>query len=165
LAKLCTRGKVELRLDGNLLEGQELERAILNSQLHQQVIIESQAEFTSSEVRQLKEFYKDFFDEQPKSQEAKALAKDTIEKFKELSDDLKKMVYQKEQFHFLSVLLPISEKVDQMTKKQYSFFLTSLSEIEDELLDSKEKIIAPLKAFMAGSQKDIYKEAKSFLSN
>lgn len=165
LAKLCTRGKIELRLDGNLLEGQELERALVNSQLHQQVIIESQAEFTSSQVRQLKEFYKDFFDEQPKSQEAKALAKDTIEKFKELSDDLKKLVYQKEQFHFLSVLLPISEKIDQMTKKQYSYFLTSLSEIEDELLDSKDKLIAPIKTFMAGSQKDIYKEAKSFLSS
>ncbi|PIT99446.1 MAG: BREX system P-loop protein BrxC [Bdellovibrionales bacterium CG10_big_fil_rev_8_21_14_0_10_45_34] len=165
LAKLCTRGKVELRLDGNLLEGQDLERAIVNSQLHQQVIIESQAEFTSSQVRQLKDFYKDFFDEQPKSQEAKALAKDTIEKFKELGDDLKKLVYQREQFPFLSILSPISEKIDSITKKQYSFFLTSLSEIEDELLDAKEKIIAPIKTFMAGSQKDIYKEAKNFLLN
>ncbi|MGZ3809496.1 MAG: hypothetical protein ACXVCE_15540, partial [Bacteriovorax sp.] len=165
LAKLCTRGKVELRLDGNLLEGQDLERAILNSQLHQQVIIEFQAEFTSSQVRQLKDFYKDFFDEQPKSQEAKAVAKDTIEKFKELNDDLKKLVYQKEQFPFLSVLFPISEKIDVMTKKQYSFFLTSLSEVEDELLDAKEKIVAPIKTFMAGSQKDIYKEAKHFLLN
>ena len=165
LAKLCTRGKVELRLDGNLLEGQELERAILNSQLHQQAIIESQADFTPSQVRELKEFYKDFFDDQPQYQEAKALAQDTITKFKNLSDELNKLVYQKEQYPFLSVLVPVSQQIDSMSKKQYSFFLTNLSEVADDLLDAKEKAINPIKTFMGGAQKDIYKESRAFISN
>lgn len=165
LAKLCTRGKVELRLDGNLLEGQELERAILNSQLHQQVIIESQAEFTASQVRELKDFYKDFFDDQPQGSEAKALAQDTISRFKTLNEEVIKLLYQKEQYPFLSILSSVSEKLDSMSKKQYGFFLTNLKEVEDDLLDAKEKIIAPIKTFMAGPQKEIYKEARTFCSN
>ncbi|MFZ4715531.1 MAG: BREX system P-loop protein BrxC [Bacteriovoracaceae bacterium] len=165
LAKLCTRGKVELRLDGNLLEGQELDRAILNSQLHQQVIIESQAEFTASQVRQLKDFYKDFFDDQPQASEAKVLAQDTVNRFKTLNEEVMKLLYQKEQYPFLSVLSPVAEKLDSMSKKQYGFFLTGFSEVENELLDAKEKIIAPIKTFMAGPQKDIYKEARAFTLN
>ncbi len=165
LAKLCTRGKVELRLDGNLLEGQDLERAILNSQLHQQVIIESQAEFTASQVRQLKDFYKDFFDDQPQASEAKALAQDTINRFKTLNEEVMKLLYQKEQYPFLSILSPEAEKLDSISKKQYGFFLTNLSEVENDLLDAKEKIIAPIKTFMAGPQKDIYREARAFISN
>jgi len=98
------------------------EKAILNSQLHQQVIIESQAEFTASQVRQLKDFYKDFFDDQPQASEAKVLAQDTINRFKTLNDDVMKLLYQKEQYPFLSALTPVAEKLDSMSKKQYGFF-------------------------------------------
>ena len=162
IAKLCTRGKIELRLDGNLLEGQDLERVIINSQMHAQVIIESQAEFTPSQVRGLKDFYKDFFDEQPKSQEAKLLAKDTIEKFKELGERLRKLSYQKDQFSFLVTLDPALDLVDSLSKKNYGYFLTSLKEVEDKLLDHKEKTIAPIETFMGGAQKDIYKDVNEF---
>lgn len=163
LAKLCARGKVELRLDGSLLEGAELERGMINTQQQQQIVIEAQADFTASQVRKLKEFFKDYFDCQPNSQEAKALGKETADKFSSLSDELEKFLYQKEQYPFVEALRQPLEKIKSISKKQYSYFLTNLSEVESELFADKEKIVSPLKTFMGGAQKEIFKEAVTFV--
>jgi len=50
-----------------------------------------------------------------------------------------------------------------LSKKEYSFFLTDLSPIEDDLLDMKEDILDPIQRFMSGSPKNIYDESKRFL--
>ena len=60
---------METRADGNLLEDNDLERALLNTQKHNQIVLEPQVEFTASQVRGLKEFYSDFFDAPPSSGE------------------------------------------------------------------------------------------------
>ena len=50
LAKLCARGKVEVRSDGNLLEDAALERALRNSQAQGNLVLEPQVQFTASQV-------------------------------------------------------------------------------------------------------------------
>jgi len=164
IAKLSTRGKIELRLDGTLLEGVDLERGLINTQQQPQIIIESQADFTPSQVRQLKDFIKDYFDCQPISQEAKALGKEAMEKFGQLCEELEKFYYQKDTFPFMEALRIPLENLRSVSKKQYGYFLTSLGEIEKNIFDDKEKIINPIKIFMGGVQKDIYKDAVKFLS-
>ena len=62
LAKLCARGKIEVRQDANILEGGELGRALRNTQGFANVILAPQIDFTAAQVRQLKEFYAEFFD-------------------------------------------------------------------------------------------------------
>ncbi|MBW7884994.1 MAG: BREX system P-loop protein BrxC, partial [Caldilineaceae bacterium] len=59
LATLCARGKVELRQDSNVLEGEELARALRNTRLFGDVLIEPQIDFTPAQVRRLKEFHGD----------------------------------------------------------------------------------------------------------
>ncbi|WP_153016679.1 BREX system P-loop protein BrxC, partial [Cylindrospermopsis raciborskii] len=73
VAGLCARGKLEVRLDSNLLDGDELLKALTNSRNHANVILEPQIDFTSSQVRALREFYADFFDKPSPSGEAKVL--------------------------------------------------------------------------------------------
>ena len=71
--------------DANLLEDDDLERALRNTHGFANVILEPQIEFTAGQVRRLKDFYSDFFDRR-RANEAKALGKETGEAFAGLVD-------------------------------------------------------------------------------
>jgi len=163
LANLCARGKVEVRLDGNILEDAELERALRNTHGHNNLVLEPQIEFTASQVRALKAFYEDFFDGPPRSGEAKALGKETGEAFQDMFHQLNPLAAQAGQYPFLSALKPALETLKDVAGKPYTWHLTELSKQEDQLLDLKEDAIDPIRKFMSGSQKDIYNQARSLL--
>jgi hypothetical protein len=163
LAKLCARGKVELRTDGNLLEDEDLERAIRNSHGHGNVVLEPQVDFTASQVRNLKDFYADFFDTPPSSGEAKALGKETGVAFQELKHSLTPLSSQVSQYPFLSALTPVLNTLKDICVKPYTWYLTELLRQEDALLDLKEKVIDPVRKFMNGPQKGIFDDATKFV--
>lgn len=163
LANLCTRGKVEVRSDSNMLEGNELERALRNSQAHGNLILEPQVDYSASQVRALKEFYEDFFDGPPQASEAKALANETIAAIKALIDQLLPLTGQTSQYPFLEPLLSATQTLREISSKPYSWFLTDLGQLEDRLLDMKEGTIDPIRKFMSGSQREIYDQTREFL--
>lgn len=163
LAKLCARGKVDVRSDGNLLEDEELERALRNSHEHGNLVLEPLIEFTGSQVRALKEFYEDFFDDQPRYGEAKALGNETSTKFQEYIERLVQLEKQVSQYPFLSALNPVIGKLKGMTDKQYSWYITELPRQEDELLKMKEAVIDPILKFMSGPQKTIFDSARNIV--
>jgi hypothetical protein len=165
LAKLCVRGKVELRTDGNLLEEDDLERAIRNSHGHGNVVLEPQVDFTASQVRSLKEFYADFFDSPPGAGEAKALGKETGIAFQDLRHILTPLAAQVSQYPFLSALTPVLETLKELCGKPYTWYLTELLRQEDALLDVKEQVIDPIRKFMSGSQKGIFDDARKFVQD
>lgn len=165
LAMLCARGKVEIRKDGNILEEDDLEHALLNSRAHANVVLEPQIDFTASQVRNLKAFYEDFFDAPPQSGEAKALGKETATAIQELIAQLNVLVAQTGQYPFLNALMPVVEQLKAISGKPYTWYLTELLRQEDELLDLKEQVIDPIVKFMSGPQKDIYSQAKTFVQN
>lgn len=165
LASLCARGKVEVRADGNLLEEDELERALRNSHNHGNVVLEPQIEFTASQVRALKEFFGDFFDAPPRSSEAKALGKETGIKLQDLMHQLKPLAVQASQYAFLTTLTPILDKLNELTGKPYTWYLIELTQQEDALLDMKERVIDPIRKFMSGPQKDIFDNARKFVQS
>lgn len=163
VALLCARGKLELRSDSNVLEDEELERALRNTHGHANVVLEPQVEFTASQVRTLKEFYSDFFDSPAKATEAKALARETAEAFSALQHELAELHAQVGQFPFLNVLGPILPTLKETAARNASWFLTELPRQENMLLDVKEQLIDPLRKFMSGPQKAIFEEATSFV--
>ncbi|MFZ4438677.1 MAG: BREX system P-loop protein BrxC [Syntrophales bacterium] len=165
LAKLCARGKIEVRADANILEEAELERAIRNTHLHGNIILEPQLDFTASQVRQLKEFYEDFFDNPPGSSEAKALGKETAAAFQSLINSLTLLVAQKSHYPFLSALdAPLAE-IREIAGKPYTFYLTEFSRQAKTMLDLKETTLDPVRRFMTGVPKDLYDEARKFLQS
>lgn len=163
LANLCARGKVEVRTDGNLLEEDELERALRNTHGHGNVVLEPQVEFTASQVRALKEFFEDFFDAPPRSSEAKALGKETGTALQDLMHQLTPLAAQASQYPFLNALTPVLEKLKELTGKPYTWYLTELTRQEDALLDMKERVIDPVRKFMSGPQKGIFDNARKFV--
>lgn len=163
LANLCARGKVEVRTDGNLLEEDELERALRNTHGHGNVVLEPQIEFTASQVRALKEFFEDFFDAPPRASEAKALGKETGTAFQGLMQQLTPLASQASQYPFLNALTPVLEKLKELTGKPYAWYLTELSRQEEALLDMKEGVIDPIRKFMSGPQKTIFDNARKFI--
>jgi hypothetical protein len=165
LANLCARGKVEVRTDGNLLEGDELERALRNTHGHGNVVLEPQIEFTASQIRALKEFFEDFFDAPPRSSEAKALGKETATALQELMHQLTPLAAQAGQYPFLNALTPVVAKLKELTGKPYTWYLTEFTRQEDALLDMKESVIDPVRKFMSGPQKGIYERAMQFLKD
>ncbi len=152
-AKLCGRGKVEFTRDSNILEGDDLERALGNTHGYTNLILEPQIDFTAAQVRRLKEFYADFFDGPPLASEAKALGQETAAAFRTLAQSLEQLLGQAGRY-------PVPggadasrcSACDALAGKPYTFYLTELRQQEDELLDLKEGVIDPLRRFMSGPQ-------------
>lgn len=163
LAKLCARGKTEARSDSNILEDADLERALLNTHGHGNVIIEPQIDFTASQLRHLKEFYEDFFDGPPSGSEAKALAKETAQKIQDLLHSLTPLTAQQSQYPFLKILDEPIKILKEIIGKPYTFYLTEFTRQSDGLLDMKENILDPIRRFMGGPHKGLYDEARNFL--
>ncbi|MDX8126780.1 BREX system P-loop protein BrxC [Methylomonas sp. OY6] len=163
LASLCARGKVEMRVDGNLLEENELERALRNTHGHGNLVLEPQVEFTASQIRALKEFYEDFFDTPPRASEAKALGSETAEAFQQLTQQLSSLKALVSQYPFLSALNPVLDKLKELNGKPYIWYLTELARQEDSLLAMKESVIDPIRKFMSGPQKGIFDDAHKFV--
>jgi hypothetical protein len=165
LALLCARSKVEVRQDSNPLEGDNLERSLRNTNAHTSLVLEPQIEFSASQVRHLKEFFADFFDRPASSNEARALARETIDAIKELEIELADLHGQKAQYQFLSVLDGVMATLKEVASKNASWFLTDLSRASDAMLDSKEQIIEPLRRFMGSPQKTIYDQARQLVQD
>ena len=165
LAILSGRGKIEVKSDANILEGDNLERALKNTHGFGNIIIEPQAEYTSSQMRRLKDFYSNFFDKPAIANEARAIGNETREAFKDFLGDLKALVAQRGQYPFLSALDEPIEKINEIIGKDYTYFLEELPNQEDTLLDMKEDALDPIRGFMSGANKTIYDEASRFIQD
>ena len=165
VALLCARGKVEVRVDSNLIEDEALQRALHNSHGYGNVILEPQVEFTASQVRRLKELFADFFDKPAHSTEAKALGSETNAALQALIQDLQQLAVQRAQYPFLQNLDSVLEKLKPLSGKPYSWYVTELVKQEDELLALKESTIDPLRKFMAGPLRAIYDEGRRFIQS
>jgi hypothetical protein len=161
VAVLSARGKLELRLDSNLLEGGDLLKEITSSRNHANVILEPQIDFTASQVRALKEFYADFFSEPAPPGEAKVLGQKTGEAFSQLVSSLEALLVSA--YPFGEKLSSAIATLKQISSKPYAWYLTDLLEQENELLDLKEKTIDPIRTFINGPQREIFSSAGAFV--
>lgn len=163
LAKLCARGKVEIRKDGDVLEDSELGQAIRNSAAHGNLMLEPQVEFTASQVKRLKTLHEELFDAPGASNEAKTLARDTANALREMAHELDKLLAQSGVFPFLHLLQEPLATIKNSLGKPYPWYLTEFVKQEDTLIQMREDLLDPIRAFMKGPQKDIYQEARAFL--
>ena len=163
VAKLLARGKLEIQRDAHILEGDELERALLNSRGYANLVVEPQIAFTANQVRGLRDFYGEFFDRPTAVNEAKALGQETAAAFQFLRDDLVELQRQSGRYPFLEALREPVERLEEVTNQRYTFYLTDLRRVEDTLFDLKEQVIDPIRRFMSGAQREIYDEARRFL--
>ena len=114
-------------------------------------------------MRKLKEFYEDFFDCPPESNEARDLGKETGQKLQERLNTLQELKRNESLYPFLSELSEPITLLKEVTGKQYAYYLEGLLTQRDRLLDLKDTIIAPILSFWNGPQKTMYDEARQFL--
>ena len=163
VAMLAGRGKIEVRSDSNVLENADLERALKNTYGFGNIIIDPQTEFTSSELRGLKDFYSNFFARPTTANEAKVLGAETKDAFREVHVELRELAAQKGQYPFLAALEEPIGVIENLLGKDYTYYFKELPQQEDELLDMKEDVLDPIRRFMSGGNRAIYNEASHFL--
>lgn len=165
LAHLCARGKIEVRESTNLLDDADLARALINSNVQGNLILDPQVEFTPGQTKKLKEFYNDYFDKVAHSTEAKALAKETQDAFTKQKTELEGLYTQAERYPFLRALSSIIEELSELEAHPYQWFVTELMRDEDKWLDDyKDRVIDPIQSFMKGSNKTQLDEATRLLN-
>jgi len=163
IAILAGREKVEAKSDANLLEDDELVRALTNTHGFGNIILEPQAIHTPSQLRQLKDFFSHFFDKPTSAQEARALGNETRDAFRECAGEFRELAAQSGQYPFLVTLTEPIQTINELVGKDYTFFIDELPKQADDLLGMKENILDPLRHFMSGPNKEIYDDATKFL--
>ena len=162
LAKLCARGKVEVMADSNSLDGDKLEQALRNTRLHGNIVLVPQVEFSQAQLRAFMEFYENFLDKPPQANEAKALVQEFKAAMEELINEVSPLADESSQYPFLNALSPVLENLKKLNDKPYAWYLTDFVEQQATLLEIKTAIIDPVRAFMTGSQKNIFDNARQF---
>ncbi len=162
IAKLCARNKIEARLDSNLLERDELGKALCNSHKHNNLIIEPQTQFSSEQIIALEQFIEQFFEKLPDQKEAKALGTQAKLAFEDLLTELHSMREKIGKYPFGQKLDSALTKIEECTGKSHAWYLTELVKQQQDLIDLKGSVIAPIKSFLGGPQVGIYDGAIEF---
>ena len=164
-AKLYKRGKVEVKQDSNLLEDEEVLNALLNSSNYGNTLLEPQAIINPKLVKALKQICYEAFDETCVYKEAKDVAKAFKDRLNQMYIEVNQLLAQKREYPFLSSLEVFADKLQRWSNKDYSYYLTNLNVFKDDLLDSKEDLLDPVKRFMTGEQRKIYDDIKRLLES
>ncbi|ESQ75037.1 BREX system P-loop protein BrxC [Asticcacaulis sp. AC402] len=164
IARLVSRGKIEAKLDGAVLENDDLEKRLRNTINHSNLVLDLQLEFTAGQIKALREFYRDFFDQPVDSTEAKTLGSETSEAFDRLASEIKAWRHDIKAYPFLESLAGFDAPINDTLKKSYAWYITDLPKMADTLFDLKDKVIDPIRRFMNGPQRAIYDDARHFLS-
>ena len=164
IAQLAVRGKLELRADGNLLEGEKLIAALKNTHGYDNVTLEPQADYTPAQIKKVKEFYNDYFQEPPAAADPKLLGRDLLDKIQELAVQLTSYDSRRTHYPFLGELAAPLVKLKAVAAKPAAWFFTECQRSEmDALCDDKEDVFDPIIAFMNGSGREILDRARQLL--
>ncbi len=166
VAKLHARGKIEIRHDSNLMEGDGLQAVILNTSVHPNLMLDPLVDISASEIKQLKDFYDGFFHSMPSSNEAKTIGKEVATKINDLHFEISALVQSLPDYPFLSSLKSALGKIQAVKGKQYQYYFSGESKaLKDELLDCKEDTIDPIVRFLNSPQREIYDNARKMMES
>ena len=162
-ASLISKGKLEARSDGTVLEHAELAKALNNSHQLANILLTPQTEFSSAQIKKAKELYKELFALPSDGTDARTIGAEWIESTRTLSEELARLTAQKALYPFITALDPLVTKVSAMVGKPAAWYITEPAKQEDDILNDKEDILDKIRSFMGGAQREIYDDARDFL--
>jgi energy-coupling factor transporter ATP-binding protein EcfA2 len=163
LAYLFMRNKVEIKENSELLTYPKVLTNLTNNRLFVQTIIEPLPEVNARKVKALKDLHRELFNEANAGKEPKEVGLIFQKKLKEEYREIQQLLRQQSNFPFLKILESFADRLDRLSRKNYSKYFEEISEFEDDLLDFKEDNLDAIKKFMNGSQSKIYEAVKQFL--
>jgi hypothetical protein len=107
--------------------------------------------------------YADTFHKPVSTNEAKSLATEFSKAVDQRYIELQRYMERVDRFPFLEQLKPAVELLRKLQNKTYDWYYSNLDDFEVELPDTIDHVVDPIIAFMNGSQKTIYDEARRFL--
>jgi hypothetical protein len=134
-----------------------------NSKQHGGVRVRLQEQFDASSVNALKNFHHDFFDRSNGGVEARSVGQATAEAFATEAHALNLLLDQANRYPFLEPLRPFADRLAKLAEKDYTYLLNHRGDFADELLNVKEGVLSPVKAFLHGPQRAVFDEAIAFL--
>jgi hypothetical protein len=162
IASLYKKNKINIKKDSNLLDAKQLFNFINNRNEQNGLIVELEEDIGSSEVKRLKDFHYNFFNENNSGNDPKEISRLFKEKLKLELVELQRILAQKSQFSFVSYLDDTAKVFKDLINKDHPYFYKSIGSFEDILLDAKEKLIDPIKQFINSQQKDHYESIRKF---
>lgn len=164
VGSLVARGKVEARVDGELLEGIRLAQGLGNSRALANILLSPQIEFTASQIRKSRELFQALFDVPAAGSDARTLGPEWLAAVRKLETELNDLSRQVGQYPFLAAVEPFRKQIAAMRDQAPNWFVTGPAEQEDALLDAKEDILDRIRSFMSGQQREIYVGVQTFLT-
>ena len=161
---LVAKGKIEARVDSDVMEGLDLAKALNNSHALPNILLTPQLEFTAAEVRKAKELYEELFSHPSSGTDARSLGAEWIKSVDSMEAEVDGLIRQSDRYQFLSTLEPFHELLRSMKGKPATWYISDAPKRSDDLLDAKEDILDKVKAFMGGAQKGIYDDVRDMLS-
>ncbi len=165
LARLCARGKLEAtngqRGDYHVID--RLPRLLLDSTAHNTITLEPQIEFAASELRQVKEYFENYFQQPLTANEAKALGLEIQDHFGKLNDRLELAFGRKNSFPFVEMMSDSKGRIENILDKSYKWYIAEFSDESANWLQEKEELIDPILSFIESPRGEIYLEARSYL--
>lgn len=165
LAKLYKKNKVEVAIGEKLLNDAEMIDALLNSSQHSRTFVNIQTEFSSRQIKDIKELYRDLFDRTSVFNDAKDIGIDFRERLTEMVHDVQSILAQRDSFPFVERLRSFYEELKEWSVKNYTEIIEKARDMEDALLDIKEEDYDKIKEFLYGSQKQVYKNIAEIVRN
>lgn len=165
IAKLYVRGNIEIKENSNILDDNEVIKVIRNTAKQENLILQTTTTFSTIQLRQLKDFYKDFCNEPIADTDAKTIANKVNEKLKAKLFEVTTLLDQEANYPFVSSLTSVKEELIKCVDKTYSWYFNEFSSISENLLNSNDEIVTPIYRFMSGTGKTYYDEAKYFVSS
>jgi hypothetical protein len=162
VAFLVGNAKVALTLDGNVLKRTEVAATLRNTQRQAHTVVALQKTFDVRKVAAFRTFCTNFFDDPNPPKGPLELARYGADQLKAERDKLKATMAGS-RYPFVGRLEAPIQLLDQVTGKPDDWYLTDFS-LGDDLLDAKDDVVAPVKAFLNGSQSRIYDEAEQLLT-
>ncbi len=139
-------------------------RALRNTQLFPNLVIDPIVDYSAAQIRQLKDFYGDFFDQPTEANEAREVGKETAAALGNKLQELKQLYANKTLYPFLEKLGEPISTLTNVVGKPFSYYLVEFQAQQNQLLDCKESLLSPIAAFWNGALKGIYDDARRFMN-
>lgn len=162
LGWLVGTGKIALSLDGIPVVRTDVAALLRNTGKQQHTVVSPQKAYEAAKVAAFKRFCTDFFDEGTVPSDPTELARYGKDKLEAKREELETLA-KTSRYPFVRQLAPVLTLLDQAAGKHADWYLTEFR-TADELLEAKEDLIDPIRAFINGAQAKIFDDATALLT-
>ncbi|ASN39993.1 ATP-binding protein [Arthrobacter sp. 7749] len=161
VAYLAGESKIEITLDGSLLKRTEIAAALRNTQKYPHMIVAPQRMFDQKILTAFRKFVMDFTDEGAIPKDPLELARVGKKILEQKLAELKELIAGAH-YPFIDELEEPISMLTQLCDQPPEWYITEFPGADD-LLDAKDHVIDPIKAFLHGAQCKIYDTASTFM--